>query len=81
MFTEVRAQLVSAELKNKRLTEAFKKTSKEFREVCYKLLGYRIDMKSNNQYKLMNMYAESPEEYLLFQVRTNTYIIKPTVAH
>ena len=66
----MKQQLVSAELKNQRLTEAFKKTSKEFREVCYQLLGYKIDMRSNNQYRLMNMYADSPEDFLLFQVRT-----------
>ena len=38
----MRQQVTSAELKNKRLVEAFKKTSQEFREVVYQLLGYRI---------------------------------------
>ena len=39
---DLKKQLTSAELKNKRLMEAFKKTSQEFREICYQLLGYRI---------------------------------------
>ena len=64
----MKQQLAKAELKNKRLMEAFKKTSQEFREVCYQLLGYRIDISSANQYKLMNMYSESPEDFLLFKV-------------
>ena len=67
-FVELKAQVTSAELKNKRLMEVFKKTSQNFREVCYALLGYRIDLVSDNQYKLQNMYAESPEDILLFQV-------------
>ncbi|KAI0217239.1 hypothetical protein LSAT2_030888 [Lamellibrachia satsuma] len=66
-ITDFKAQLTSAELKNKQLMEAFKKTSQKFREVCYLLLGYRIDLVSDNQYKLQNMYAESPNDVLLFQ--------------
>ena len=69
LVVDFKAQLTSAELKNKRLMEAFKKTSLQFRKVCYQLLGYRIDLLSDNQFKLQNMYAESPEDVLLFQVR------------
>ena len=65
----MRASLNSAELKNKRLMEAFKKKSHEFREVCFQLLGYRIDIPTDKQYHLMNIYAESPEDLLVFQVR------------
>ncbi len=65
----MKAQLVSAELKNKRLTEVFKKMTQEIREMCcYQLLGYKIDIPATNQYRLMSMYAESPNEYLMFQV-------------
>ena len=71
-FTEMKAQLMSAELKNKRLMEAFKKTSQEIREVCYQLTGYRIDIPTSNQYRLTSMYAESPNDYLLFQVSIYT---------
>ena len=63
----MRSQLTTAELKNKRLMEAFTKTSQEFREVCYSLTGFKIVM-ANNQYRLMSMFAESPADVLLFQV-------------
>ncbi|XP_014667600.1 PREDICTED: mitotic spindle assembly checkpoint protein MAD1-like [Priapulus caudatus] len=66
---EVKNQLQSLELKNKRLIEAFRKTSQEFREVCYMLLGYQIDMPCNSQYRLRSMYAESPDDHLLFQIQ------------
>lgn len=69
----MRGQLASAELKNKRLMEVFKKTSHEFREVVYQLLGYKIDIPCANQYRLMNMYADSPDDFLLFQV--SLYIV------
>ena len=69
--SDIKSQLDSAELKNKRLMEAFKKTSQQFREVSYQLLGYKIDLDTpcQNQYRLMNVYAESPNDYLIFQVR------------
>ncbi|XP_046553553.1 mitotic spindle assembly checkpoint protein MAD1-like [Haliotis rubra] len=41
---ELKSQLTREELRNKRLMEAFKKTSQEFREVCYQLTGYKIDI-------------------------------------
>jgi len=64
----MRTQLQSAELRNKRLIEQFKKTSQELREATYQLLGFRIDLPNTGQYRLMNMYAESPNDYFLFQV-------------
>jgi mitotic spindle assembly checkpoint protein MAD1 len=64
---DIKAQLASAELKNKRLMEVFKKTSQELREVSYQLLGFRIDMPTTGQYRLMNMYAESPNDYFIFK--------------
>ncbi|XP_033747905.1 mitotic spindle assembly checkpoint protein MAD1-like [Pecten maximus] len=63
----LKEQLSREETKNKRLMEVFKKTSQEFREVCYQLTGYKIDILSSNQYKLTSMYAESPEDFFLFQ--------------
>jgi mitotic spindle assembly checkpoint protein MAD1 len=68
LSTELKKELESKEKANQRLVEAFKKTSHEFREVCYQLLGYRLDFPSQNQYKLMSMYAESPEDFFLFKV-------------
>ncbi|KAK3592821.1 hypothetical protein CHS0354_019049 [Potamilus streckersoni] len=64
---EMKTQLNSAKLKNERLMEAFKKTSQEFREVCYRLMGYKIDIPCTNQYRLTSMYSESPNHFLLFQ--------------
>lgn len=63
----LKEQLSREETKNKRLMEVFKKTSQEFREVCYQLTGYKIDILSSNQYKLTSMYAESPDDFFLFQ--------------
>jgi len=69
LVVEIKAQLQSAELKNKRLIEQFKKTSQELREVVYQLLGFRIDIPNTGQYRLMNIYAESANDYFLFKAR------------
>ena len=66
--TETKSQLVSEQLKNQRLMEAFKKTSQEMREINYKVLGYRVDIPNTNEYRLMSMYAESPNDFFLFKV-------------
>ena len=66
--SELKAQLAKEELRKQRLVEAFKKTSQEFRETCYQLLGYKIDMPCTGQYRLASMYSESPHDYLLFKV-------------
>lgn len=60
-------QLASAEAKNRRLVDAFRRTSHDFRHGCYALTGYRIDVLSQGHYKLTHMYADSPDDYLLFQ--------------
>jgi len=65
---DLKTQLSSAELKNKRLMEVFKKTSQELRDVTYQLLGYRIDMVVPSQYKLVHIYADSADECFLFKV-------------
>ncbi|ESP04629.1 hypothetical protein LOTGIDRAFT_135898, partial [Lottia gigantea] len=64
---EMKALVKSEELKNKRLMEAFKKTSQEFREVCCQITGYKIDITSSNQYRLTSIYAQSLKDFLLFQ--------------
>lgn len=53
-----------------RLKEAFKKTSTEFRDCVYNLLGYKVDRLQNKGglFRLSSMYAESPDDYLLFKV-------------
>ncbi|GFR74401.1 mitotic spindle assembly checkpoint protein MAD1-like [Elysia marginata] len=63
----LKSQLASAEKRNQRLKEVFSKTSKEFREVCYELTGYRFDIPCPNQYRLTSMYAERQKDHLLFQ--------------
>ncbi|EEB15829.1 mitotic spindle assembly checkpoint protein MAD1, putative [Pediculus humanus corporis] len=69
---ELEKELQSANLKMQRLKEVFKKTSQEFRDVSYMLLGYRIDLTSNNKlYKLYNMYSTSQLDYLMFQQTKN----------
>lgn len=60
-------QLASAEAKNRRLVDAFRRTSHDFRHGCYALTGYRIDVLSQGHYKLTHMYADSPDDHLLFQ--------------
>jgi len=63
---ELKAKINAAELKNKRLVEAFQKTSQDLREAVFRLFGYKLDIPTSKQYKLMSMYAESPEDFLLF---------------
>lgn len=64
---ELKAQLNKEELKNKRLMEAFSKKSQEFREVCYQLTGYKVDFHYTNQYKVTSMYAETRDDFFIFQ--------------
>ncbi|TDG48273.1 hypothetical protein AWZ03_005228 [Drosophila navojoa] len=64
-FNQLRAELDSANGKMKKMKECFKAASKEFRDVCYMLLGYRIDrVGANSHYRISSMYAESPDDYL-----------------
>ncbi|KAM8961994.1 mitotic spindle assembly checkpoint protein MAD1 isoform 1-T1 [Pelodytes ibericus] len=64
---ELKKQVESAELKNQRLREVFQTKIHEFRTVCYMLTGYRIDITTENQYRLTSMYAEHKEDNLLFK--------------
>ncbi|XP_067912041.1 mitotic spindle assembly checkpoint protein MAD1 isoform X3 [Heterodontus francisci] len=64
---EMRKQVNSAELKNQRLKEVFQKKIQEFRAVCYTLTGYKIDVTTENQYRLSSMYAEHQDDYLMFK--------------
>lgn len=71
---ELQEQVKSYETKLQRLKEAFKTTSQEYREVCYMLLGYKIDRIKSSLYRLSSMYAESQDDYLLFKVCIRTKI-------
>ncbi|EDV36696.1 uncharacterized protein Dana_GF13088 [Drosophila ananassae] len=64
-FNQLRAELESANGKMRKMKECFKAATTEFRDVCYMLLGYRIDrIGANSNYRISSMYAESPEDYL-----------------
>ncbi|CAL4125588.1 unnamed protein product, partial [Meganyctiphanes norvegica] len=67
---ELQEKISSMETRNQRLMEAFKSKSKEMREAVYRLTGYRVDL-IDNQYKLLNMYADSPEDVLMFEMTSN----------
>lgn len=72
---DLQAQISSAERKNKRLKEVFAQKIQEFREACYSLTGYRIDVVQEQQYKLQSMYAERSSDCLLFQVGVFFYVL------
>ncbi|KAH8260722.1 hypothetical protein KR038_004690 [Drosophila bunnanda] len=64
-FNQLRADLESANGKMRKMKDCFKAASKEYRDVCYMLLGYRIDrIGANSNYRISSMYAESPDDYL-----------------
>ncbi|XP_046747648.1 mitotic spindle assembly checkpoint protein MAD1 [Diprion similis] len=56
------------EIKITRLKEAFKAASQEYRQACYQLFGWRVDRTKEGRYKLSSQYAESPDDFLFFQV-------------
>lgn len=71
---ELQEKIKSADIMMQRLKEAFKKTSTEFRDCVYNLLGYKVDRLQNKGglFRLSSMYAESPNDYLLFKMQDNS---------
>ncbi|XP_026742126.1 mitotic spindle assembly checkpoint protein MAD1 [Trichoplusia ni] len=65
---QLKQQLESSKIKLKRLKEEFTSSAQEYRDVCYMLLGYKIDRTGHKNYRISNMYAESSEEYLTFNL-------------
>ncbi|KAF6202689.1 hypothetical protein GE061_003090 [Apolygus lucorum] len=65
---ELKEKVKNQDLANQRLTEAFKSTSREFREAIYALLGFKIDGLKNKTYRLCSLYSDSPQQFLLFKV-------------
>ena len=63
---ELQEKLRQSEVQKDRLITAFKKTSHDFREAVYQLTGYKIDGLNGNQYRLTPVYAENPDDHLLF---------------
>ncbi|XP_038068435.1 mitotic spindle assembly checkpoint protein MAD1-like [Patiria miniata] len=68
---DLKKQLSESELRNQRLKEVFQKKIQEFREACYRLTGYQMNISSDNQYRLMSMYAEQETDVLLFQATSS----------
>ncbi|GLH03153.1 Uncharacterized protein GBIM_09055 [Gryllus bimaculatus] len=64
--TSLQEVINAQEIKMQRLKEVFHASAKEFREVCYELFGYKID-RNENIYKLSSMYADSPDDHLMFK--------------
>lgn len=58
-----------SEGREKKLMNAFKTTSKEFREVVYILTGFKIDSLKSKTYALSSLYADSPDEQLIFELQ------------
>jgi mitotic spindle assembly checkpoint protein MAD1 len=64
---------------NQRLKEMFKEKIATFREAVYLLTGFKMELFSAeaapgqtvNRLKIKSMYAESPEDYLMFQLSEN----------
>lgn len=65
MLTQKVRELKQRETK---ILDSFRKTSREFREVCYLLTGYKIYAHREGIYRLTHMYADCKEDELLFQV-------------
>lgn len=66
----LKEQIKTLETQNQRLKDFFKSSMQEFRNVIYMLLGYKIDRTTNSHYKVTSMYAESPEDYICFQLNS-----------
>jgi len=50
-----------------RFKEIFKNKVSEFREACYLLTGYKVEMKQEGHFRLKSMYAEKEEDSLAFK--------------
>lgn len=48
------------------MKEEFTCSAQEYRDVCYMLLGYKIDRTGHKNYRISSMYAESADDYLTF---------------
>ncbi|XP_063385947.1 mitotic spindle assembly checkpoint protein MAD1 [Cydia fagiglandana] len=65
-LAQLRQQLENSQIKLQRMKEEFMSSAQEYRDVCYMLLGYKVDRTGHKNYRISNMYAESAEEYLTF---------------
>ena len=56
---ELAKKLADTELRLQRLKEVFSQKILVFRESCYSLTGYKIDMIEDSLLRLTSMYAEA----------------------
>ncbi|XP_045501604.1 mitotic spindle assembly checkpoint protein MAD1 [Colias croceus] len=63
---QLKQQLENSRIKLQRMKEEFTASAQEYRDVCYMLLGYKIDRTGHKNYRISNMYADTPDEYLTF---------------
>ena len=61
-------QLDELRKREAKILDSFRKTSREFREVCYLLTGWRVEGYKDRIYRLSNMYAESENDKLFFEI-------------
>ncbi|XP_068940915.1 mitotic spindle assembly checkpoint protein MAD1 isoform X3 [Petaurus breviceps papuanus] len=84
-ISDLKKKLESSELRNQRLKEVFQTKIQEFRKVCYTLTGYRIDLTTENQYRLTSMYAEHKSDCLIFKAsnpsRTKMQLLETEFSH
>lgn len=78
-----KVQLEKAQKLEQRLREVFKQKIQQFREAAYSLLGFQIDMVqqasgSGITLRLNSMYAEHPDDSLLFQNNGRGYELLET---
>ncbi|XP_071536263.1 mitotic spindle assembly checkpoint protein MAD1-like [Panulirus ornatus] len=66
-LSELQEKIKSMKTCNKRLIEAFKRKSLEMREVMCQLTGYRVDVSGDSHYKLSSIFAESSDDYFMFE--------------
>jgi hypothetical protein len=69
---KVAAELEETKKMNSRIKEMFRHKAKEFRDAVYLLFGWKVDLSSENLYRLQSMYAENESDILLFQFKDNT---------
>lgn len=67
-YLEIAELKQTNDIKIARLKEAFKASSQEYRQACYRLFGWRVDRTQEGRYKLSSQYAESPDDFLFFHV-------------
>ncbi|XP_062507704.1 mitotic spindle assembly checkpoint protein MAD1-like isoform X2 [Corticium candelabrum] len=67
-IVELQEKLKNEQTKRERMEMMFQAKARDFRNAVYSLLGYRIDLRPDNQCRLTSIYAERDEDHLIFEV-------------